>query len=282
MVSWFRLKVFEAFLVAFSMVPSAVQSSTTACFAANAGKPSNGSNSEKRITFVRHGCTYMNEYLGRTISFGAPNFSDIFNDHAREEFYKDSPLSRYGIQQAERYLAQKPPSFVHDCELVVTSPLTRAIQTLEIGLKPHLSKSIPIVALPHAAERLYLISDVGKTRSTLESMPNLSHIDFKTGFQDHPEEWWYQPKSSETYAEWRPSGKGQRYACPGEPDQAFDCRMQSLVSWLKERPEQKIAVVCHWGVIDWMLDLDFDNCQWREVPFSSLRQHAAARNVRNA
>jgi predicted lipid-binding transport protein (Tim44 family) len=33
---------------------------------------------EKKIVFLRHGCTYMNEHLGRSHSFGAPNFSDVF------------------------------------------------------------------------------------------------------------------------------------------------------------------------------------------------------------
>ena len=219
----------------------------------------------------------MNEYLGRSLSFGAPKFTDVFVEQGeRDRFYRDSPLSPRGVRQAQSLLARSH-DFVKDCEVIVTSPLTRALQTIEVGILPHVSSvdsdATPIVATPHAAERLYLISDVGKSRSTLEQ--TYPFVDFKTGFEGHndEEEWWYKP-AGDKYVEWRPTGKGQRYACPGEPEHSFDRRMQSLVSWLGKRPEQKIAVVCHWGVIDWMLDMDFDNCQWREVAYSSLRQHA--------
>jgi broad specificity phosphatase PhoE len=225
---------------------------------------------EKRIVFVRHGCTYMNEFLA-SVPFEAPKFSDVFQDEDLEKYYHDSPLSPRGIKQAQTMLAWSPPAFVHDCGLVVTSPLSRALQTLEIGLKHHLGDA-PIVALPHAAERLYLISDVGKRVSVLKE--KYPYIDFSTGFEHHAEDWWFQPSSDKDYVEWRKTGNGQRYACPGEPQEQFDERMQSLVSWLGERSEQKIVVICHWGVIDWMLGDDFMNCQWRDVSFSSLRQHA--------
>jgi broad specificity phosphatase PhoE len=43
-----------------------------------------------------------------------------------------------------------------------------------------------------------------------------------------------------------------------------------LYEWLRERPERKVAVVCHWGVIKWMLGADFGNCQWREVGLDDL------------
>ena len=227
---------------------------------------------DKTIVFVRHGCTYMNEHLGRSLSFGAPNFSDIFDEKDREQFFQDSPLSPYGMRQAKTLLAGSPPSFVSDCELVVTSPLTRALQTFEIGLKHHFSASVPVVAVPHAAERLYLVSDIGRKRSELKK--KYDFVDFETGFEDHGDEWWYSPAKDEAYVEWRPSGKGQRYACPGEPFHAFEKRMVKLLSWLNDRQEQKIAVVCHHGVIEWMLDMDFDNCQWREVEFPKLYERA--------
>ena len=77
----------------------------------------------------------------------------------------------------------------------------------------------------------------------------------------------------EFYVEWRPVGQGQRYACPGEPEEAFDQRMTRLYQWLEQRPESNICVLCHHGVIAWMLgdDVDFDNCQWRVLDFEDLQ-----------
>lgn len=36
---------------------------------------------------------------------------------------------------------------------------------------------------------------------------------------------------------------------------------------MDQRKEQTIALVCHWGVIDFLIDEDFDNCEMRVVDF---------------
>lgn len=246
------------------------------------GSPSGGTpiyHPPKTIVLLRHGITYMNEHLGRSLSFGAPNFSDVFRESDRTAFFQDSPLSPAGVRQTQQRLASTPLPFLEDCRLIVTSPLTRALQTLEVGLLPHISRNIPIIALPHAAERLYLISDVGRRRSELQQ--TFPFVDFNTGFDegiDNNNEWWFTPSRSQgkSYLEWRPTGQGQKYACPGEPQEAFDRRMVALVDWLDRRPEQKIVLVCHWGVIQWLLNDNFENCQWREVSHLELLTRAAS------
>ena len=264
---------------------------------------------DKNITFLRHSTTYMNEYLGRSLRFGAPDFTDVFADSKeREAHYRDTPLSPSGIQWAKQSLQQKRQlSFLEEdggIDLIVTSPLRRAMQTFEVGMLPHFSfnqqpssssptqqdKDVhlpPILAHPDAAERLYLISDVGHPSSVLQE--EFPYIDFRfcqeressqqqqsssNKASSNPHPWWWTPTSSKPYHEWRPHGRGQKYACPGEPPEEFDERMTRFTQWLHERPEQNILVICHHGVIEWMLDLDFDNCQWEKVPFSSIRQHA--------
>jgi broad specificity phosphatase PhoE len=215
----------------------------------------------KTITFVRHGCTYMNEYLGRNPAF-APNFHDVFTERDNNLYYRDSPLSELGQNQAKAL----DPSFLSHAELIVTSPLTRALQTLQLGIIPHLKQNIPILALPEAAERLYLISDVGRH---VRHLSNFKSVCFETEMASRQDAWWYQAATN--YVEWRPKGQGQRYACPGEPLEAFSARMRKLYQWLDDRPESSIAVVCHHGVIDWMTDMDFNNCQWREYAWEELK-----------
>jgi len=216
----------------------------------------------------------MNEYLGGSDGgsyFGSPRFTDVFADESRRSKYQDSPLSPRGRKQAIA-MSQQQHDFVSDCGLVVVSPLTRALQTFDLGLRPHfVNNPVPVVALPEAAERLYLISDVG--RHVHELQVDYDYVDFQTGLVDRehdPERWWYRPDDGGNYVEWRPVGRGQRYACPGEPLEAFYQRMSRLYSWLDERPESHIAVVCHHGVIDAFLDCDFDNCQYRSVKFAGL------------
>jgi broad specificity phosphatase PhoE len=64
--------------------------------------------------------------------------------------------------------------------------------------------------------------------------------------------------------EWRPHGEGQYYACPGEPEDVFEERMQQLLEWLRQRPEQCIVLVTHWGVLHYLVEADeksdVDNC----------------------
>jgi broad specificity phosphatase PhoE len=242
----------------------------------------------KVVTFLRHGCTYMNEYLGGADGgkrFGSPNFTDVFTFEEQKSKYHDTPLSPLGYRQAMSLQSQRCPAFVAECELIVVSPLTRALQTFDVGLKGHWKndatastvekKLSPIVAHPDAAERLYLVSDRGRSVAQLQS--EFPYVDFETCFYDrNKEDWWYQPTQladggNEATKEWRPIGNGQRYACPSEPTIDFDLRMSRFLTWLQERPEGHILVVCHHGVIDWMLDADFANCQYRSVRFDTIQ-----------
>jgi hypothetical protein len=110
-----------------------------------------------------------------------------------------------------------------DLELIVVSPLTRALQTFDLGLKPVLPDPMPIViALPLASERLYLVSDQGRLRSDLETDWG-NAIDFDTGFRFQNkviEEWWFGLDdqrgsrtaiptgiTSKSYREWSPQVK---------------------------------------------------------------------------
>lgn len=230
--------------------------------------PPSTSSDEKQIIFVRHSITYMNEYIGRSLRFGRPGFSDVFSEKERRTKYQDSPLSPSGVKLVQTELASERPEFVdEDIDLVVVSPLRRCLQTYDLGLRHHLSEyNVPVVALHHAAERLYLISDVGSPVAELEK--EYPYVSFEE-IPDRHRPWWYIPTAG-MYTEWRPAGQNQRYACPGEPPAAFADRMQRFHAWLKQRPEKKIVVVCHHGVIDWLISQSFDNCQWRQVPFSKL------------
>jgi len=259
----------------------------------------------KQLLLIRHGCSYMNEYIGSNgVRFGGPNFTDVFNEKQREK-YQDSPLSPKGQQQAKDLhdeigsLLQldeqemddesiKLKKCLMDLELVVVSPLTRAIQTAQLGLLPHLvsikKSGIPTVAQPLAAERLYLVSDIGKPRTILQQICGEHNIDFESCFPSDigwGDPWWYQVDATNEadYREWRPTGQGQRYSCPGEPPGIFEQRMKDLCCWLDQRDESKIALVAHFGVFEWLLqnlkaesnaNNEFGNCEMKVVDFASI------------
>jgi len=231
-------------------------------------------NSGKRIVFIRHGCTFANEFLAQPgTGWGDPTFKDTVD-------LRDSELSPTGIRQAlklrEQIVDGRFPVNVDEIDLVVVSPLSRTLQTFELSLYPQMMKKesgekIPIVALPLARERLYMISDMGLTTSELKA--KFSWADFDSEFPDEEtqQRWWYTRRDEwEGYQEWRPHGQGQQYLVPGEPDDVFEDRMTSLREWLGKREEKTIVVVCHWGVLEWLTGIDFDNCEVKVVEYDKL------------
>lgn len=199
---------------------------------------------EKSVLLVRHGVSEMNVALARR-PWGSPGFSD--------PDIVDAPLTADGVAGAAALRGT-----LGDVDLVVASPLTRALQTATAAFDV---AETPAVALPLAAERCYLSSDVGTPRSELAARwPRFD-------FADDRERWWYdEPRDDAT--DWRPPGA---YAYAGEPDAAFRARMRRLVAWLDARDEAAIAVVAHWGVFDALTGTSFANCEARRVPLATLR-----------
>jgi len=292
----------------------------------------------KKVILIRHGCTYMNEYLSQPgCRWGDTGFTDVFSDEDIKS-YRDSPLSKRGEAQAIGLLkASETQKILEDVEIIAVSPLTRTLQTMAIALLPHISAEsretshakagtlkekeidnneecckeekyqsdhveIPIVALPLAAERLYLISDLGSSSSKLSK--RYPYVDFKTEFHDKGEKWWFTVEDDDTcsavnaadnnskvhtlneikatfgccereseYKEWRPNAEGQTYACPGESQAFFNRRMTALYDWIDLREESTICLVSHWGVLECLTGAQFENCELRVINFEDIKRH---------
>lgn len=275
----------------------------------------------KRLILIRHGSSLANESLYRPGNqWGDATFTDDIS-------LVDATLSPRGIRQAESLCKNLKHRFVMPIEinnnnndstkiykgdqdviemnhelLVVTSPLTRCIETMNIGVLPNLLSSserndhdasihadnddadrkhrdftidqlkhVKIIVQPLATERVYTASDTGRPISTIEN--KYPYLDFDSCV--NPKEknvWWYTTeKNCDTdYKEWRPFGDGQYYAVPGEPDDRFNERMVKLFHWIESRNEKTIVLVCHWGVINWLTGDEVENCAVKELMFDHL------------
>lgn len=250
---------------------------------------------KKVIAIIRHGRTECNEHLSLQ-QWGSNNFKD-------PEFW-DTVLTPTGRKQAEDLNHQILNGDKHKrllkAELIVSSPLTRALQTTELIFKntTHFNESsskIPKIVLPMATERVYMSSDAGRSRQELEKefpLWDFSHLP-TTDDLNQEISWWYRNKyykeASRTLSDTSSLRKEKEipkatvmegvytdsvdtseytewrpkgyYAIAGEPRTNFRQRMINLRQWLVDRPEKFIVLTSHWGVARALTGASLVNCE---------------------
>lgn len=147
----------------------------------------------------------------------------------------DARLTAKGISQAIRGADE---AAALDLELVITSPLTRALETTE-----HMfSGSLPVAVVPGIRERQDHSCDVGRSPKLLQA--EFPELDFS-----HLEEvWWYQgPENADGVAE--------------EPEEAFTARVKDTIADITSIDARSVGVVCHGNVIKALTGVQPDNCQ---------------------
>jgi len=140
-----------------------------------------------------------------------------------DPLHYDAPLSELGRRQVEhtRALLRETP-----VDLVITTPLTRALQTAAGLFADHPSAPAILVEALHR-ERVENSCDVGSSPSLLSSA-------FPAFAFDHlPEVWWHNHDSPD-----------ERGVCI-EPLDLVHARATQFRQFLLQRPERRIAVVGH-------------------------------------
>eukprot|EP00775_Hariotina_reticulata_P007810 gene7810-8007_t len=192
------------------------------------------------VHLMRHGVTEMNVYLS-TNRYGSKGF--------RDPLLYDTRLTARGKLGAEA-AAAKVRKLRPEPQLLVVSPLTRALQTATLAFGPQLA--CPVLVEPLLRERLYLSSDVGRHPQELaQEFPEIE-------FSHLPDVWWHS-NSPEDPA-----------AVHEEPEDVFDARMEQLYEWLQRRPESCIAVVSHWGCLHALTGYEFRNCELHTTRLSRM------------
>ena len=78
--------------------------------------------------------------------------------------FTDAKLTLEGVDQARR-AGEKYKDIIQNCQLIICSPLTRAIQTMQILTR---GLDIPVVVSPLVTERTDTMCDIGRTYSELK------------------------------------------------------------------------------------------------------------------
>ena len=191
-----------------------------------------------RIVCIRHGQSTFNaaHKLGR----GDPGLSD-------------ARLTELGQAQA-RAARERLRAIPFD--LVVVSPLTRAIQTASLLFEGHPSEPRILVEVLHR-ECQESSCDVGRAASELAA--DFPHLDV-----GHlPEVWWHAEE-----------GAAQTFGLPIEPRPLFDRRVLAFREWLRARPEKTIAVVGHGTFFYHLTGTFLENCATIELDLDAKPEAA--------
>ncbi|MBF9232866.1 histidine phosphatase family protein [Microvirga alba] len=173
------------------------------------------------------------------IRHGQSTFNAQYALTGTDPLHFDATLSDLGHQQ----VAETAPK-VRDTayELIVTSPLTRAIQTTLGIFKNHPSASQIRVEGLHR-ERLENSCDVGRAPAMLiRDFPGLAF--------DHLEDVW-----------WHKDGEPDERGFVVEPPETVITRAALFREWLSARPERLIAVVGHGTFFYHLTGQRLQNCE---------------------
>jgi len=159
----------------------------------------------KSILLIRHGQSTFNAHYEAT---------------GEDPGHIDARLTERGQQQAQetRILLQDEA-----VDLVITSPLTRAIQT---GQTIFGHRDLPFHITCRHRERLESSCDVGRAPNDLKT--DFPHLEF-----EHLDEtWWHHEQ-------------GSTAPFSVEPLSVFESRVSNFRDWLRSHEAQRIAVIGH-------------------------------------
>jgi broad specificity phosphatase PhoE len=157
----------------------------------------------KTLFLIRHGQSIANRDYDESIT------------------YRDAGLTEQGIAQAK---ALQKELELAQLDLVVVSPLTRALQTCQNALPP--SYSGPVLVLPDIAEVCSSYYSCGQKRSVVQPK-------FPDTFD------WTNVPMDDTW--WWPYDQKYR----SETNEYQMKRIENFRNFIKERPEKRIAVFSH-------------------------------------
>ena len=248
---------------------------------------------ERIIYLIRHGQTHMNVWLR--------NFRDQHGPHVEvtpdlDPRLFDTRLTPQGVAQAESLAALLRATAVTP-EVILVSPLRRAVHTAHLAFPPAASYPTPLdttrtsaatttprrLVEPLAAERCWHSSDVGTRRSAWEEtiFREIQDQDGEDVVRDEGSGACREGTISTDYTWIRPTediwwyngGVSDHEAIVLEPLDDFYDRMEKLRLHLYQRPERTMALVAHWGVLHALTGEDFDNCEMRPFAVEQLSVH---------
>ena len=169
------------------------------------------------------------------IRHGQSEFNAAHNDGEPDPMIFDAPLTDTGRAQAIEARVQAMELGITQ---VITSPLTRAIQTAMLIFE----NVVPIRVVADHRELLSHSCDVGRSPEHLKT--DFPHLDF-----EHLDEvWWHQGPVNED-------------GVPVEPRPVFEDRIGRFARDLENVPERPLAIIGHGDTFRELAGVALRNCE---------------------
>ena len=185
----------------------------------------------KQLWIVRHGQAAHNPRAEAAKDAGCSH--EEFLEHMRLDDVLDAPTTELGKQQAREL--HRMYSWSH-LDLIVSSPLSRALETADIVVPPSINGETTIRVCVEDFREVngWLLNAKRRDRSVLEST-------FPA---------WDFDNIAETDELWTT-----------DLEEQVDCAHRGYegLRWLLNRPEENILLVCHGGILRFMMNLIPDN-----------------------
>lgn len=250
------------------------------------------------LLFVRHGRSTGN--VAKLAAWAADKAEGgKKHELAYQESLKfvDCPLAEQGLQEATAAKA-RTAAWQERPTLIVCSPLTRAIQTAAIVFEEDLARGTAELVIRPEVREYYPDNNENQGRrvAELRACPQLQAL---SRWKDVE-----RALSDEATRTWREQWDTQWACGPGGAWQAHVgsiSRVRAFMRWLEAQPGTTVAVVCHYGAINnllnsepWTVGLprfgdparfpcgglakrfDIANCGWVAVVASPYVQHASS------
>eukprot|EP01132_Coremiostelium_polycephalum_P008405 gene8405-10322_t len=199
----------------------------------------------KKIFLIRHG---QSTYNAAALANGG-----------KDPYLFDARLTELGISQAEG-LGDVIRDNLQDVQLIVSSPMTRALDTTRRGFAALIKEGkVPLEVIPYHSESLISSDDNGRPKSVV----SLEFPEFNFDRFVLEERWWYVPDhlKSDLSIDSEEYFKTVGYK---ESEEHLLNRINTFKQWLLARPEQVIAVVGHSDFFYHLFEKKlpyFKNCQ---------------------
>jgi broad specificity phosphatase PhoE len=177
----------------------------------------------------------MTVYL---IRHGQSEFNVVHEADGTDPMIYDAPLTALGRTQAQRVRET-----IDDLNIqqVITSPLTRAIQTAMTIF----DGIAPITVMAEHRELIGHSCDIGRA-------PDLLQKDFPTLSFDHLNKiWWHQGPTNDT-------------GIPIEPHSVFQARINQFRDYLRGVTDRPVAIVGHGDTFKELAGFGMANCEVRQ------------------